>query len=227
MRFPPPDSPLPPLSLFWQGHPDSLHSVAPLGKLLPTHFWPSSPFANCTQDVPVVMYLQTPLNFLYQVILKDFFIFQLGCRFQLKRGCYIWQMLRNATVTIPTIPTIPTAGRALSMDWLSFAALQSLHGVAQQWRHTLRKHRKRARTGTQRRIWNTSFTLRKSGKSQLAVEPKETQPRLIWHQNLEHSDETFCFYTKLVLSLIGAKTTDIMAMRLLQSYPCLNTYQSR
>ena len=43
----------------------------------------------------------------------------------------------------------------------------------------LRKHRRR---GTLRNIWNTSFTLRKSGKSQVWVEPKETQPRLIWHQ---------------------------------------------
>lgn len=109
-------------------------------------------------------------------------MFQLGCRNRLKHGgCYIWQMFRNATVTIPT------AGRALPMDWLSSAALQSLHVVAHCWTET---HSEETQKKSAHRNTGSGTHLsasEKGGKSQLAVEPKETQPRLIWHQKLKHS----------------------------------------
>ena len=89
-------------------------------------------FANCTPDFQsVFMYISKRLQTPQMEKCKKFHLclsvmFQLGCRIWLNHGCYIWQMFRNATVTIPT------AGRALPMDWLSSAALQSLHVVAQQ-----------------------------------------------------------------------------------------------
>ena len=83
-------------------------------------------FANCTPDFQsVFMYISKRLQTPQMEKCKKFHLclsvmFQLGCRIWLNHGCYIWQMFRNATVTIPT------AGRALPMDWLSSAALQSL-----------------------------------------------------------------------------------------------------
>ena len=124
---------------------------------------------------------QTCHTFLRKLVLLSV-MFQLGCRNRLKHGgCYIWQMFRNATVTIPT------AGRALPMDWLSSAALQSLHVVAHCWTETHSEETQKKSAHRNTGSGTHLSTSEKGGKSQLAVEPKETQPRLIWHQKLKHS----------------------------------------
>ena len=201
-RAAPPDSPLlcsskdspSPLALFWQGHPDSLHSVAPLGHLPPPHFWlrallwPIAP--SICLNLPHFSKKRTLFWFFYKCF-SSFVISAVQAwlpSLLLKPGCYIWQMFRNATVTI-----LPTAGRAPNdglarlrctaiTAFSTLCTLLNTNSVLCTLLNTnsvLRKHRRR---GTRRNIWNTSFTLRKSGKSQVWVEPKETQPRLIWHQ---------------------------------------------
>ena len=134
-RAAPPDSPLlcsskdsPPLALFWQGHPDSLHSVAPLGHLPPPHFWlrallwPIAP--SICLNLPHFSKKRTLFWFFYKCF-SSFVVSAVQAwlpSLLLKPGCYIWQMFRNATVTI-----LPTAERAPTDGLLGSAALQSLH----------------------------------------------------------------------------------------------------
>ena len=135
-RAAPPDSPLlcsskdspSPLALFWQGHPDSLHSVAPLGHLPPPQRSSELSFGQLHQ-VSVLICLISPRSGPCSDFSTNVFHLSLSVLFKLGWHRCCWNRVATFGKCSETrlLPSFQPQNVRPPMDWLGSAALQSLH----------------------------------------------------------------------------------------------------